>query len=62
MIGSVRDFIYGVNHTSDALADFTVVIVEPELYNAILCRLEHVGRLFLRSYRQSYMVEELRQS
>ena len=43
------------------LADFTVVIVELELYNAILCRMEHVRRLFLKSHGKSQIMEELRQ-
>jgi len=37
MINRVRDFAHGVNHTTNSLALFAVVIAELELYNAILC-------------------------
>jgi len=43
MISSVRDSTGGVN----MLADFTVVMVEFELYNTISCKLNYVrGTVF----------------
>ena len=57
MISSVRDSTSGVN----MLADFTVVIIEFEQYNTILCKLNYVRGLFLKSHRQSQTMEESRQ-